>query len=124
MAAGERPSVGPPIDSQENYTVATVSVVAAIRFEWDSEKADANRRKHGVSFAEAQTTFFDEEALLLADPDHSDAEDRFVLLGLSASLRLLLVCHCYRQGGRVIRIIAARKADRRERRQYAQRWSP
>lgn len=97
--------------------------MAELRFEWDAEKDAANRRKHGVSFEEAQTAFLDEEALLLADPDHSESEERFVLLGLSASLRLLLVCHCYRRAGRVIRIISARKADRRERRQYAQRWS-
>jgi hypothetical protein len=97
--------------------------VAEPRFEWDAEKDAANRRKHGVSFEEAQTAFFDEEALLLADPDHSESEERSILLGLSASLRLLLVCHCYRRTGRIIRIISARKADRRERRQYAQRWS-
>jgi len=96
--------------------------VAELRFEWDTEKDAANRRKHGVSFEEAQTVFFDEEALFLADPEHSENEDRFVLLGLSASLRLL-VCHCYRRAGRIIRIISARKSDRRERRQYAQRWS-
>jgi uncharacterized protein len=68
-----------------------------------------------VSFAEAQTAFLDEHALLIADPDHSDEEDRFVLLGLSARLRTLVVCHCHREKESVIRIISARRADRTER---------
>jgi uncharacterized DUF497 family protein len=90
----------------------------AIRFEWDSRKASANLRKHGVSFEEAKSVFFDEQARLIDDPDHSEDEDRFVLLGLSQSLRLLLVCHCYRADGEVIRIISARKATRSEARFY------
>ena len=68
-----------------------------LRFEWDERKAAANRRKHGVSFEEAQTVFLDEDALLRPDEEHSDDEERFVLLGLSAQLRTLVVCHCYRQ---------------------------
>ena len=91
-----------------------------LRFEWDPGKDGANRRKHGVGFEEATSVFLDEDALLIDDPDHSDEEDRFVLLGLSR-LRLLVVCHCYRLGGDVIRIISARKADRSERKLYAQR---
>ena len=75
-----------------------------LRFEWDPRKAAANRRKHGVSFAEAETVFADEHALLLADPEHSDAEDHFLLLGLSAALRILVVVHCYRAGDTVIRL--------------------
>jgi uncharacterized DUF497 family protein len=90
----------------------------AIRFEWDSRKASANLRKHGVSFEEAKSVFFDEQARLIDEPDHSEDEDRFVLLGLSQSLRLLLVCHCYRADGEVIRIISARKATRSEARFY------
>jgi uncharacterized protein len=90
----------------------------AISFEWDSRKASANLRKHGVSFEEAKSVFFDEQARLIDDPDHSEDEDRFVLLGLSQSLRLLLVCHCYRADGDVIRIISARKATRSEARFY------
>ncbi len=90
----------------------------AISFEWDSRKASANLRKHGVSFEEAKTVFFDEHARLIDDPDHSEDEDRFVLLGLSQSLRLLLVCHCYRADGEVIRVISARKATRSEARFY------
>ena len=96
--------------------------VGPIRFDWDDGKAAANKRKHGVSFAEAKTVFLDEEALLLADPDHSEDEERFALLGLSASFRVLVVCHCYRQGDDVIRIISARKADRDEQAEYNRRW--
>ena len=92
--------------------------MSSIRFEWDPRKADANLRKHRVSFEDAQSVFSDERALLIDDPDHSDEEDRFVLLGLSQSLRLLVVVHCYRAEGQVIRIISARKADAEERSFY------
>lgn len=85
-----------------------------MRFEWDTTKAAANAAKHGVTFAEARTVFFDEQARLISDPDHSADEDRFVLLGLSANLRLLMVCHCYRGADEVIRIISARRASNRE----------
>jgi hypothetical protein len=71
--------------------------VKQLRFEWDDRKSTVNRRKHGVSFEEARTVFFDENALMRPDEDHSEDEDRFVLLGLSARLRTLVVCHCYRQ---------------------------
>ena len=92
-----------------------------LRFEWDERKAAANRRKHGVSLEEARTVFFDENALLRSDEEHSDEEDRFVLLGLSAQLRALVVCHCYREQDEVIRIISARKANSFERGQYEDR---
>ncbi|MGE3600745.1 MAG: BrnT family toxin [Dehalococcoidia bacterium] len=92
-----------------------------LRFEWDRRKAAANRRKHGVSFPEAETAFSDEFGLLLDDPDHSGDEDRFVLIGVSAALRLLVVVHCYRAGDDVIRLISARKATAAERRQYTDR---
>ncbi len=91
-----------------------------ITFEWDNRKASENKRKHGVSFEEAKTAFLDEYARLIPDPEHSGEEDRFVLLGLSIQLRLLLVCHCYREDDDVIRIITARKAHRSERRQYSE----
>ena len=94
-----------------------------LRFEWDPRKAAANRRKHGVSFTEAESVFADEHALLLDDPEHSEAEDRFLLLGLSAALRILVVVHCYRAGDAAIRLISARRADPEERRQYDERWS-
>ena len=88
-------------------------------FEWDEAKNRANRKKHGVSFEEARTAFLDENARLAADPDHSDDESRFILLGLSIRLRLLVICHCYRQPSDVIRIISARRADPSEQREYA-----
>jgi hypothetical protein len=96
--------------------------VAELRFEWDPTKSAANKRKHGVAFEEAESVFADEQALLIDDPEHSDAEDRFVLLGLSATLRVLVVVHCYRAGDAVIRIISARKATKPERRRYNERW--
>ena len=93
-----------------------------IRFEWDDRKRKANQKKHGVSFEEARTAFLDEGARVTPDPDHSNEEDRFVLLGLSIKLRVLVVCHCYRENENVIRIISARKATAAERRDYV-RWS-
>lgn len=96
--------------------------MGAVRFVWDPAKARENLRKHGVSFLEAETAFSDERALLLDDPDHSTDEDRFVLLGLSATLRLLTVVHCYREADTVIRLIFARRATRAERAQYAAHW--
>ncbi len=89
-----------------------------VRFAWDPKKAAANQRKHGISFEEAQTVFYDETAKLISDPDHSEDEARFVLLGLSSRLRILVVCHCYRENDSVIRIISARKATKREQRFY------
>ena len=88
------------------------------RFEWDEKKNALNRRKHGVSFEEARTAFLDENARVILDPEHSADEERFVLVGLSISVRILVVCHCYRQTGDVIRIISARKANRDESEQY------
>ena len=92
--------------------------MSTLRFEWDERKAAANAKKHGVSFEEAKSVFVDERAKLIDDPDHSEDEERFVLLGLSSSLRLLLVCHCYRIEGNVIRLISARKATTKESRSY------
>lgn len=92
--------------------------MTAIKFEWDELKASANINKHGVSFEEARTAFYDESAKLITDPDHSENEDRFILLGLSSSLRVIIVCHCYRGEGHVIRIISARKATANETKAY------
>jgi uncharacterized DUF497 family protein len=92
-----------------------------LHFEWNPEKARKNARKHGVSFHEAATVFLDEEGLLIEEQDHSAEEGRFVLLGLSAALRLLVVVHCLRAEGRVIRIISARKASKTEVRDYGER---
>ena len=92
--------------------------MSALRFEWGERKAAANQHRHGVSFEEARTVFVDERARLIDDPDHSKDEERFILLGLSSTLRLLLVCHCYRSDDDVIRIISARKATPREAKSY------
>ena len=93
-----------------------------IRFEWDEKKHSVNKRKHGISFSEGQTAFADENGLLIDDPDHSDDEERFILLGLSAKLRLLVVSHTYSDADLTIRIISARKAISSEQEQYWKRW--
>lgn len=98
--------------------------MSKLRFEWDEAKSRANKRKHGVSFEEAASVFYDENALLMADPDHSADEARFLLLGLSLELRILVVSHCYRSADDCIRVISAWKADRREKRQYNARLDP
>lgn len=85
-----------------------------IGFIWDKRKGRANQKKHRVSFEEARTAFYDERAIVYFDPDHSNEEDRFILLGMSVRLRVLVVCHCLREADDVIRIISARKADKRE----------
>ena len=90
------------------YTVR----MSRLRFEWDERKNRSNQYKHGISFEEAETVFLDDHALLIDDPDHSDDELRFVLLGFSSALHMLAVCHCERSDGEVVRIISARKADR------------
>ena len=92
----------------------------AIDFSWDERKNRENLRKHGLSFEEASTAFSDENARLKHYPDHSQDEDRFILLGFSAKLRLIVVSHVYRQTGQQIRIVSARKATRNERKQYGQ----
>jgi uncharacterized DUF497 family protein len=89
-----------------------------LAFRWDPRKNALNQEKHGVSFEEAKTVFYDENARLIDDPDHSEEEDRFILLGFSSSLKLLVVCHCYREKESVIRIISARKATKTEARNY------
>ena len=95
--------------------------MSGVSLEWDPKKAQANLKKHRVSFEEAVTVFFDENALLINDPDHSDEEERFVLMGFSDRLRILVVSHCYRRHAQIIRIISARKATRTEQRKYFQR---
>jgi uncharacterized DUF497 family protein len=85
-----------------------------IRFEWDAAKARANLRKHRVSFEEAKSVFYDELAVQFYDEEHSSEEDRFLMLGMSSEARILLVCHCERVSGSVIRIISARRATKRE----------
>ncbi len=87
-------------------------------FAWDGEKDRVNQLKHGVSFDEAKSVFYDDMASIIDDPDHSETEDRFVILGLSNHLRVLIVAHCYRENDDVIRIISARKASKQERKGY------
>lgn len=82
-----------------------------LRFEWDKRKASSNQKKHGVSFEEAKTVFFDEYAIEFLDPDHSENEDRYILLGISHTLNTVVVCHCFREEETVVRIISARKAN-------------
>ena len=88
------------------------------RFSWDSAKNTTNIKKHGVDFLEAASVFCDENAKLIDDPDHSDDEDRFIIMGLSSKLRILIVCHCYRSDDEEIRILSARKALKHETKQY------
>jgi uncharacterized DUF497 family protein len=97
-----------------NYRV----IMKDLEFDWDKRKAAANKKKHGISFEEAMTVFYDSNARHMSDPDHSEKEDRFVLLGMSARLRILVVCHCYRKSASMIRIISARKATKQERITY------
>ena len=89
-----------------------------LHFAWDPIKNEKNREKHGVSFEEAQTVFFDDAAMEFFDSTHSEAEDRFLLLGQSFKLRTLMVCHCFRETDQVIRLISARKATANERKTY------
>lgn len=89
-----------------------------IRFEWDNVKAASNQKKHGVSFEEARSVFYDEFAIQFFDEAGPDIEDRFLMLGLSSEARLLIVCHCERDSGNVIRIISARKATKHEQKHY------
>ena len=95
--------------------------MAKLIFTWDDNKNATNKRKHGVSFEEAQSVFFDENAIEFNDPDHSDIEERFILLGLSQSLKVLVVCHCYRSDESEICIISARKATKKEKGVYSRR---
>jgi hypothetical protein len=85
---------------------------------WDFKEKSANIKKHGISFEEAKSVFYDDNARLIHDPDHSDEEERFLLLGLSERLNILIVCHCYREENEIIRIISARKATKNEKKQY------
>ena len=89
-----------------------------IRFAWDENKNSINKIKHRISFEEATSVFYDENALIISDPDHSEEEERFIILGLSARANLLIVCHCYREADSAIRIISARKATKKEEKAY------
>jgi uncharacterized DUF497 family protein len=107
------------IDAVGDYTYNVC--MDELEFRWDETKEKANIRKHGVSFGEARTVFFDENAVQFFDPDHSESEGRFILLGLSFKPRVLVVCHCYRESETVVRLISARKADKDEEHEYWRR---
>jgi len=92
-----------------------------LRFEWDENKNRANQRKHKISFDEAKTVFYDENARLIPDPDHSENEERFIIMGVSSNLRMLVVVHCYKENNEVIRIISARKVTRNEQKYHNRR---
>ena len=92
--------------------------MSELKFNWDKSKAALNKKKHGVSFEEAVTVFYDDHALEYFDPDHSENDDRFIMLGMSFKARILVVCHCVREDASVIRIISARKATKHENRTY------
>jgi len=97
-----------------NYNI----IIDGIKFKWDPKKNAINKEKHHVSFEEAHTVFYDEEAKVIDDPEHSQEEDRFIILGFSKKANLLVVCHCYRASETIIRIISARRATKNESRQY------
>ena len=92
----------------------------SLRFVWDPQKAKSNKLNHRVTFAEAETVFYDDDAIEFPDPDHSQDEERFIMLGMSSALRVLVVCYCYREKDFTIRIISARKATRKETRSYGE----
>ena len=87
-------------------------------FDWDENKNRINLEKRGITFEEASTVFFDDRAILFDDPEHSIDEDRFLLLGMSETAKVCIVCHCYRESDTVIRIISARQATRKEEQRY------
>ena len=89
-----------------------------MKFEWDEQKARLNEKKHGISFNDAESVFYDENARLLYDAEHSSEEERYIMLGMSDSLLLLVVCHVYKGDEETIRIFSARRANKREQQQY------
>jgi uncharacterized DUF497 family protein len=102
------------IDEFNNYII----IMNYIRFEWDENKNSSNIKKHGISFEEAKTVFYDENARLISDPDHSIEEERFIILGMSLNLKILIVVHTYKEKDERIRIISARKATKNESKIY------
>ncbi len=105
------------------YVIFTMKYITGVImvFVWDENKAEQNIKKHGVTFQEATTVFDDYDALQIFDPDHSEDEDRFIILGMSSAFRILVVCHCFRENDEQIRIISARKATVREKATYDRR---
>ena len=95
-----------------------MEVHPVLTFEWDENKNRINQKKHGISFDEASSVFYDDLAILFDDPEHSQEEERFILLGMSEAANVCIVCHCYRASETVIRIISARKATKKEEERY------
>ncbi len=93
-----------------------------IKFEWDENKNQINQRKHGISFEEAKTVFYDENAILFDDPEHSEDEERFLIIGITNQTKICIVSHCYRDNENKIRLISARKATTAERKVYFENW--
>ena len=96
--------------------------MSSLRFEWDENKNEINKKKHKLSFEEAKEVFYDELAVLFDDPDHSVGEERFLIIGMIRSSKICIVSHCYRDKDNVIRIISAREATRNERKLYQEGW--
>ena len=101
-----------------NYIIIILYFMDCLEFIWDEDKNKKNIKSHNISFQEAKTVFFDPNAKVIYDPDHSEDEERFIILGLSTSLNMLVVCHCYKEDEKTIRIISARKATVKESKQY------
>ena len=93
-----------------------------LSFEWDENKNEINKKKHGISFETAQEVFYDDNAVLFDDPDHSVGEERFLIIGMTRSLKVCIVSHCYRNSDNVIRLISAREATKHERKTYEEGW--
>lgn len=93
-----------------------------ISFEWDEHKNEINKKKHGISFETAREVFYDDAAVLFDDPDHSVGEERFLIIGMTNSLKICIVSHCYRGSDNIIRLISAREATRNERKIYEEGW--
>jgi uncharacterized DUF497 family protein len=124
MAGDERETPPSPDVGLDVGAALRDLALAQTSFRGWREKDRAKRKKHGISFAEAHTVFYDENALEFEDPDHPASEGRFLLLGLSLRLRVLLICHCYREKESIIRVISARRATRKERAVYARKGKP
>ena len=101
-----------------NYNI----IMDELKFQWDENKNDINKKKHGLSFETAREVFFDDAAILFDDPDHSDYEERFLIIGMIRSSKICIVSHCYREPGNVIRIISAREATKAEKKIYREGW--
>lgn len=93
-----------------------------MRFAWDENKNEINKKKHGISFETAQEVFYDDNAILFDDPDHSIGEERFLIIGMTKSLKVCIVSHCYRDSDNIIRLISAREATKHERKVYEEGW--